>query len=180
MTTEDFVTDYLDFLGVRATDGTTGSPSLAGLNRLFVAHLDRVPYETFDINARRVAPSLCGTAAVNRVLGLADPSARPLTHPLAHPCTSDPTHSHAPMLARGGYCFELVRPFAQLLRRLGYDSRPLMTHPHLDRRVHSLLVFVRFASLLRLSLSSSTSTTRWMPNARNTEMKLGAVKMNKK
>jgi arylamine N-acetyltransferase len=129
MTTEDFVTDYLDFLGVRATDGTTGPPSLAGLNRLFAAHLDRVPYETFDINARRVAPSLCGTAAVNRVLGLADPSARPLTHPLAHPCTSDPTHSHAPMLARGGYCFELVRAFAQLLRRLGYDSRPLMTHP---------------------------------------------------
>lgn len=80
------VDGYLDRLGVARPDG----PSMEALRALFRAHVERVPYETLDIQIARPT-SVDPEETVARVLR-----------------------------GRGGYCVQLNSAFATLLSALGY------------------------------------------------------------
>lgn len=82
----DLVARYLDHLGLEAEP-----PSVDALDRLVVAHLDRVPFETTWIGLGEQW-TLDPTAAVRRIV------------------------DHR----RGGYCFILNDAFGELLTALGY------------------------------------------------------------
>ncbi|QQQ75375.1 arylamine N-acetyltransferase [Saccharothrix sp. 6-C] len=111
------VTAFLRRLGLGAAE----PPGVVALTRLHQAFVERVPYETVEIQLGRVT-SLDPLDSAARVLA-----------------------------GRGGYCFQLNGAFAELLRALGYhvtrhpggvqmtaDAEPVISRSHLALTVHDL------------------------------------------
>ena len=88
---------YLDRLGI---DRGSVAADLSSLQRLHLAHLERIPFENLDI-VFGGGVEHDQLAAVDKIIG-SEPGAQ-----------------------RGGWCFELNGAFALLLRRLGFDVRML-------------------------------------------------------
>lgn len=98
--TPEQVCAYLGRLGIGSDDATC---DLAGLRRLQLAHLERVPFENLDIVFGSGVAHDC-SVAVAKIL-------RP-----------DPDRGGA---HRGGWCFELNGSLALLLEAFGFDVRLL-------------------------------------------------------
>jgi N-hydroxyarylamine O-acetyltransferase len=93
------VAAYLDRLGI----AHPGPPSVAGLRALHAAHVERVPYETFDHYLGR-PPGLDPYASADRIA----------------------------RLRRGGYCYHLNGAMSVLLAALGYRVTRHLAGVHAD------------------------------------------------